>query len=163
LIELTYLNQPPKRWTFEQPKLKQYVESHSYGKVLNLFAGKTRLNLDETRVDLSNEHNPDYNMEAYEFCKYAAANDMKYNTIILDPPYSYRKSMEKYDGKVCSGFNRVKDMLPEILEGERAIVITLGYSSSCMGKIRGFRKTGVCLICHGGAHHDTICLVEERI
>jgi hypothetical protein len=62
---------------------------------LNLFAGKTRLDVDEIRVDLSDEFGPDYNMDAFEFVLMAKENGWKYDTIILDPPYSLRKSMEK--------------------------------------------------------------------
>jgi len=52
MMDFTYLLQPPKRYTFEQPKLKQWVEKWCVGKVLNLFAGKVKLNVDEYRVDL---------------------------------------------------------------------------------------------------------------
>ena len=55
----SYLVQPPKKWTFEQPKLKEWVKSwccvQDMGDVLNLFAGKTKLDLDEVRVDISEE------------------------------------------------------------------------------------------------------------
>ena len=36
-IKFTYLTQPPKRYTFEQPKLKAWTESMCKGEVLNLF------------------------------------------------------------------------------------------------------------------------------
>ena len=39
-MKLEYILQPPKKWTFEQPKLKKWVESYCKGTVLNLFAGK---------------------------------------------------------------------------------------------------------------------------
>ena len=161
-MQFEYLEQPPKRFTFEQPKLKKWVEKQCKGKVLNLFAGKTRLNVDETRVDLSNDFNPDYNMEAFDFVMMAKENGWKYDTIILDPPYSLRKSMEKYNGKTCSTFVKIKDELPSILNS-KGKVITFGYTSVCMGKVRGFKKVEVCLICHGGSHHDTVCIVEEKI
>lgn len=70
-IELYYIRQPPRKYTFEQPKLRKFVENNCKGKVLNLFAGKTRLNVDETRVDLSQEFHPDYCMEAFDFVMYA--------------------------------------------------------------------------------------------
>ena len=52
-IDFTYLKQPPKRYTFEQPKLKKWVESWCNGKVLNLFAGRTLLDIDEYRIDVN--------------------------------------------------------------------------------------------------------------
>lgn len=159
-IKFIYLEQPPKKYTFEQPKVKKWIEEKCRGKVLNLFAGKTRLNTNEVRVDLSNEFNPDYCMDAFSFVLYAKENNYKFDTIILDPPYSLRKSMEKYNGKICSTFNKIKNELPYILN-ENGIIITLGYTSVCMGKIRGFKKVEICLICHGGAHHDTIAVIEK--
>ena len=161
-VLMEYMTQPPRKYTFEQPKLKKWLESYCNGKVLNLFAGKTKLNVDEVRVDLSDEFNPDFNMEAFDFVLYAKNNGIKFDTIILDPPYSLRKSMEKYNGKVCSTFNKIKDELPNILnDGGR--IITFGYTSVCMGKQRGFEKECICLVCHGGSHHDTVCVVEKNI
>jgi len=161
MVELTYMRQPPKRYTFEQPKLREWVENQCNGKVLNLFAGKTRLNVDETRVDLSNDFNPDYHMEAFDFVLMAKENGWEYDTIILDPPYSLRKSMEKYNGKTCSTFNKIKNELPNILS-DGGIIISLGYHSTCMGNVRGFTQEKICLIGHGGSHHDTICLIEKK-
>jgi len=162
VLEMEYMVQPPKRYTFQQPKLKKWTENYCKGKVLNLFAGKTRLDVDEIRVDLSDEFNPDYNMDAFEFVLMAKANGWKYDTIILDPPYSLRKSMEKYNGKVCSGFNKIKDELPYILN-RKGRIITYGYHSIVMGKKRGFRQECICVVGHGGSHHDTICVVEEYL
>jgi len=161
-MRFEYLEQPPKKYTFEQPKLKKWVEKQCKGKVLNLFAGKTKLEVDETRVDLSEEFKPDYCMDAFDFVILAKEKGWKYDTIILDPPYSLRKSMEKYKGKTCSNFVKIKEELPYILN-EKGIIITFGYTSVCMGKSRGFQKKEVCLVCHGGSHHDTVCIVEEKI
>lgn len=161
-FNMEYIIQPPKKYTFEQPKLKEFVEKYCNGKVLNLFAGKTKLKVDEVRVDLSNEFAPDYNMDAFEFVLCCKSKGVKFDTIILDPPYSLRKSMEKYNGKICSTFNKIKEELPFILNnGGR--VITCGYHSIVMGKKRGFEKESICLIGHGGSHHDTICVVEQYV
>lgn len=157
-IDFAYLIQPTKRYTFEQPKLKSWVEAWCRGRVLNLFAGKTRLNVDEFRVDSNPEMVADYYGDAYQFiqkCK------RKFDTIILDPPYSLRKSMEKYQGHYISRFTKLKNQLPKILK-DNGRVISLGYSSVGMSRSRGFTKIALCLICHSGAYHDTIALVEEK-
>ncbi len=160
-VDLFYVVQPPRRYTFEQKKVKEFVEQNCKGKVLNLFAGKTRLNVDEIRVDLSDEFHPDYCMEAFEFIQKAITEKMFFDTVILDPPYSLRKSMEKYKGKVCSSFTKIVNELPLVLnDGGR--VISLGYQSTIMGESRGFGKECILLIGHGGSHHDTICVVEKK-
>ena len=125
-----------------------------------MFAGKTKLNLDETRVDLSDEFNPDYCMDAFDFVNYAINKNLKYDTVILDPPYSLRKSMEKYHGKICSSFTKIINKLPLILN-DNAIIISLGYQSTIMGKTRNFSKEKILLVGHGGSHHDTICVIEQ--
>ena len=158
-MEFTYMAQPPKKWTFEQPKLKLWTEQWSRGNVLNLFAGKVRLNVNEYRIDISNEWNPDRVIDAYEF---VSTTDMKFETIIFDPPYNLRKSREKYNGKYIGNLTKLKNLLPSILNNDGR-VIHFGYDSVGMGKIRGFEKIAVCLVCHGGDHNDTICLVDKLI
>ena len=156
-IEFTYLLQPPKRWTFEQPKLKEWTEKQCKGKVLNLFAGKTRLSVDEYRVDISDEFSPDWVGDAFDF---VSTTDLKFDTVIFDPPYSLRKSMEKYKGKIVSNSVKIKNELKRVLN-PNGRVVSFGYDSVGMSKSRGFEKKAICLVCHGGAHHDTICLMEE--
>lgn len=157
-MKFTYLKQPPKRYTFEQPKLKRWIEKRCKGRVLNLFAGKVKLEVNEVRVDINEDMPADYHMDAYEFVK--TYKGEKFDTVILDPPYSLRKSMEKYHGKVFGKFQKLKKILPRIMN-DKCIVISLGYSSSSMSK--GFIKKEICLVCHGGAHHDTVILVEEKL
>ena len=159
MIKFTYLTQPPKKYTFEQPKLKQWTEENSSGKVLNLFAGKIRLYVDEYRVDLSPEFKPDYVGDAYTF---VSNTDMRFDTIIFDPPYNLRKSREKYEGRYIGSLTKTKNILNRIIN-PHGRVISFGYDTVGMSKSRGFNKFGICLVCHGGDHNDTICLVERRI
>lgn len=151
--------QPLHRYTFSAPKIRAWVEAVSSGKVLNLFAGITRLNLTETRVDLDASTNPDFCMDALEFVQQCCDS---YDTVILDPPYAYRKSMEKYKGIVASPFRQLKDEIARIVP-VNGIVVTFGYHSNSMSKSRGFELSRVCLICHGGAQHDTIAIVETKV
>lgn len=161
-IEFTYLTQPPKRYTFQQPKLKRWTEKQCKGKTLNLFAGITKLNVDEVRVDIDKNALADYYMDAFEFIIHAKLVKMEFDTIILDPPYNLRKSREKYGGRYIGSFTKIKNALLAILSKE-AIVITFGYDTVGMSKSRGFKKTGICIVCHNGDHNDTLCLVEQRI
>jgi len=160
-MEFTYLTQPPKKYTFEQPRLKEWVEQNCKGKVLNLFAGTTKLNVDEVRVDIDKNVPADYYMEAFDFVNFAIEKRMVFDTIVLDPPYNLRKSREKYGGRYIGSFTKIKNILPKILS-DNGIIITLGYDSVGMAKIRGFEKIGICLVCHNGDHNDTICLKEVK-
>ena len=156
---ITYIQTPLNKFTFSAPKIKSWIEDIAEGYTLNLFAGKTKLNINELRNDIRDEMPADYHSDALEFCRNYKGK--KFNTILLDPPYSFRKSMEMYDGKIMSPFNQLKDAILNILE-DNGIVITLGYHSVSMGKKRNFEVESILLMSHGGAIHDTIATVERK-
>jgi len=148
-----------RRYTFESPKIKEWVEKSSKGKVLNLFAGKTKLSLNEIRNDKDRKMKAKYHKDALDFVK--QWNGELFDTIILDPPYSYRKSMEMYNGHLNSRFKQIADELPRILNPE-ARIISFGYHSSFMGKKRGYRLKELCVFAHGGSQHCTIGIIEKK-
>jgi len=155
-MKIEYMKTPLHKYTFSRKPIRKWVEDNSKGKVLNLFAGKTKLNLNEFRVDADNTMIADWYGDAYDFIKQCK---QKFDTIILDPPYAYRKSMEMYNGKKASKFNEIKDMIYKILNKD-GIVITFGYHSVSMGMKRGFKQDKILLMSHGGAIHDTIAVIE---
>lgn len=163
-ISFTYLLQPPKRYTFEQLRLKKWVEKWCVGTVLNLFAGKVYLNVDkEARVDIDPQMPADVHMDAYKFVTaWKDRNGKKFGTIVLDPPYGLRKAKEKYGGRYVGSMAKIMDVLPEILV-PGGHVISLGRNSVGMSRSRGFEKLAICLVCHSGDHGDTICVVERKI
>jgi len=150
---------PLNRYTFSNDRIKKWVEDNCQEPVLNLFAGKTPLALREIRNDANEDMPAGFHMDALEFSK--TWNGEKFGTVLLDPPYSYRKSMEMYDGKVMSPFNALKNAIPRILENNGS-VITFGYHSVSMGNKRGFEQEHLLVMYHGGAIHDTICIVERK-
>ena len=153
-----YIKCPLHRYTFSVKNIREWVECTCEGKTLNLFAGKTKLNIDEVRNDLDQESIADYRLDALEFLR--TWNGERFDTILLDPPYAYRKSMEMYKGILCSPFKQLKDEIPRILNSD-GLVITFGYHSNTMGKNRGFSVEKIGLFSHGGAIHDTIASVER--
>ena len=158
MLKLELIRSNLRRYTFESPKIKQWVENNSNGRVLNLFAGKTKLNLNEIRNDKSRNMIADYHKDALDFV--SEWGGRKFNTIILDPPYSYRKSMEMYEGNLNSRFKLIADRIPEILT-ENGRVISFGYHSTYMGRKRNFYLDTMCIFAHGGAQHCTIAIIEK--
>ena len=131
--------------------------------MLNLFAGPTRLDgCHETTNDLNPEFKTRYQNDALQCARLQYNLGNYFDVVLIDAPYSYRKSMELYEGHKNSRFKQVLDVIPEILRPD-GIVITFGYQSNVMSKKRGFAIREICLISHGGAQHDTIATVEERI
>jgi len=158
-MKFTYLKTPLNRYTFKSKKLRYWVENHVEGLVLNLFAGKNKLACNEIRNDLDPTMPADYHIDALEFCETWKGDN--FGTVICDPPYSFRKSMEMYNGKKQSPFNATKDAITRILK-PRGIVMTFGYQSNVMGAVRGFKQEHLLVMSHGGAIHDTLCIIERR-
>jgi hypothetical protein len=155
-----YIKCPLHRYTFSVKPIKNWVEANCIGQTLNLFAGKTKLDISEIRNDLDIEALAEYHMDALEFLR--TWEGEPFGTILLDPPYAYRKSMEMYKGIKCSPFRQLKDEIPRVLQSN-GIVITFGYHSNTMGMNRGFIVDKICLFSHGGAIHDTIASIERKI
>lgn len=158
--EFDYIKCPLNKYTFKVKNIREWVETNCNGYTLNLFAGITKLNINEVRNDLSETAIADYRMDALEFLR--KWDGEKFDTILLDPPYAYRKSMEMYNGIVCSPFKQLKDEISRVLN-VNGRVITFGYHSNTMGKNRGFEVERIALFSHGGAIHDTIASVEIKI
>ena len=63
-VKFDYIKCPLHRYTFSVKAIREWVENNCEGKVLNLFAGITKLNLDEIRNDLDEEALADYRLDA---------------------------------------------------------------------------------------------------
>jgi len=155
--QLEILHTNLRRYTFESPKIKKWVEENSSGLVLNLFSGKTRLELNEIRNDIDVTMDAEFHMDAVDF---VANTTMKFDTIILDPPYAYRKSMELYNGNYTSRFKMLADLIPSVLN-PNASIISFGYHSTFLSKRRNARLHKMCIFAHGGAQHCTIAIIEK--
>jgi len=158
MVQFEHIRCPLHRYTFSVRPIRKWVERSCEGRVLNLFAGHTLLSVDEERNDLDTEMPADYHLDALEFLR--SWQGEPFNTILLDPPYAYRKSMEMYKGMVCSPFRQLKHEIPRCLS-PNGIVITFGYHSVVMGTGRNFTLERLALFSHGGAIHDTIASIER--
>lgn len=157
---LEHFRCPLHRYTFSVRPIREWVEKQCEGRVLNLFAGPTLLQIDEVRNDKDPTMPADFHLDAANFLESWQGDP--FGTILLDPPYALRKSMELYKGIICSPFRRIKEAIPACLK-PGGLVITFGYHSVVMGRSRHFIPEKVALFSHGGAIHDTIASVERFI
>ena len=158
MIIFEHIRCPLHRFTFQNKPIRHWVERNCEGSVLNLFAGKTILDIPETRNDVDPDMPAGHHLDALEFLE--TWNGPRFRTILLDPPYAYRKSMELYKGNICSPFRQLKDAALQCIE-PGGLVITFGYHSIVMGANRQFQLERLALFSHGGAIHDTIASVER--
>jgi hypothetical protein len=159
VVVLTLINTNLRRYTFQSPKIKKWVENRSSGYCLNLFAGLTKLDITEIRNDINPDMMADFHKDALDFIK--EWDGAKFDTVILDPPYAYRKAMELYDSRYSSRFKQIADNIENILN-PNGIIISFGYHSTFMGQKRGFELKELCVFAHGGAQHCTIGIIETR-
>lgn len=122
--------------------------------------------------DLNPKTEAEHHMDAEDFLRMLAEKSVRCDLAILDPPYSPRQISECYQaaGIKCGMketqnaalYSRVKNALAEVLT-DNAVVLSFGWNSAGMGHKYGFEQIELLLVCHGGAHNDTICLAERRI
>jgi len=157
----------PNRWTFRIEPIRELIEEEmDDGLWVDPFAGKSDL------ADVTNDINPkfdtDYNEDVIEFLNRFDRNSV--DGVLFDPPYTLRQLKECYEDvgreltleETKDGFwTKCKDIISEITNvGGK--VISFGYNSCGIGKTRGFEKKRILLVCHGGKHNDTICVVDVK-
>jgi hypothetical protein len=157
-LHFEHIRCPLHYFTFSVKAIRHWVEQTCEGRVLNLFAGNTKLAVDETRND------PDPDMWA-DFHMYALAwqhgwSVEKFNTVLFEPPYAFRKPMELYKRLINRWLRQLKDALTDCLQ-PGGLVITFGYHSVVMGRNRNFGPERLALFSHVGAIHDTIASAEH--
>ena len=121
--------------------------------------------------DLNPETSAQFHMDAEVFLHQMHDLGVAADLAIVDPPYSPRQISECYKSvglevgmkemQSALLYKRVRDALVPILTPE-ATVLSFGWNSVGMGKERGFEIVELLLVCHGGAHNDTICIAERR-
>lgn len=122
--------------------------------------------------DLNPDTGADYHMDAEAFLKLMAADGVKADLVIFDPPYSPRQISECYksigmevgmkETQSALLYKRVRDAIDPVLS-DGGIVLSFGWNSVGMGIKRGYEIEEILLCCHGGAHNDTICTAERKI
>ena len=112
-----------------------------------------------------------YHMKALEFLYHLTTLEGFPDMVIFDPPYTLRQVKECYEG---FGFefthqdsqNAIRWSLERDLiakhQKQNDGVLSFGYTSTCMGKKRGYEIQEILLVSHGPAHNDTICVYERK-
>jgi len=94
---------------------------------------------------------------------------MRPRLVIFDPPYTYNQLRESYKQRLTQAeahrfgiWTKAKNMIAEMqASGDR--VIHMGHHSNGMCKKRGYGIIEGLIVAHGGAHNDTLVIVEEKL
>jgi hypothetical protein len=122
--------------------------------------------------DLSPDTQAEHHLEALEFLELLTVQGVRPDLAIFDPPYSSRQCTEVYqsvgrkvtmcDTQIFGRWTEHKHALSQMLT-DNAVVLSFGWNSQGMGLKHGFDIEEIMLVCHGGAHNDTICMAERRV
>lgn len=158
----------PSSETFSIPPIRDFIWRHMTpgGLTVDPFARNSPL-ADPWSNDLNPNTHARHHMDALEFLsKITVLADL----VLFDPPYSPRQIQECYNGigkaVTSEDTNRAywtpeRDAIRSRVRS-RGKVLSFGWNSVGMGIDRGFKLVEILLVCHGGAHNDTICIAEEK-
>lgn len=158
----------PSAHTFEIEPIQGVVQwwTSTAKVIVDPFSGRSRIATH--RNDINREH-CEQPMDAEAFALSLAP--LKADVVIFDPPYSPRQISECYKSagldvgmvETQNGnlYRRVKDALDNLLV-DGGIAISCGWNSSGFGIERGYVIEEILMVPHGGAHNDTIVVVERK-
>lgn len=152
----------PSKWTFESDKIKEWVESHLEGRVLNACAGKVKLSHDDevVRNDLNPEMEADYHEDV---CSISDLFERRsFDTVVFDPPFSRNQAEKQYSGLQPEDWKAAIDEFNELLGGGGKI-IQLGFTATCVSRAQPYRKVEVAVFNTLGRQNDWIGTVDKKI
>jgi hypothetical protein len=160
----------PRSDTFDCPPIGEMVKRYlsTAGVSIDPFARNKKW------ATYTNDLNPDtvaeYHMDALDFLigiytKFGRCADL----VIFDPPYSLGQMKECYQnvGRKISGresqrfYRDMRDAIDRVVT-PGGIVLSFGWNSIGMGKTRNYEIQEILMVCHGGAHNDTIVTVDKK-
>jgi len=163
----------PSADTLTVRPIKQWAKSLLNGLdvVVDPFARNCRLA--NWRNDLSPETTAEFHMDAEEFLTMLKEEKkLQADAIIFDPPYSPRQITEVYqsvgrkvtmeDTQSAVLYQRVRNAADALLK-PGGVVLSFGWNSVGMGLSRSYEMFDMLVVCHGGAHNDTICVAERKV
>jgi hypothetical protein len=158
----------PSGNTFDIKPIRDLIKKYNRIGIESIdpFANKNRIA--KYVNDIDPQYGTDHVMDAKDFIK--AFNSNSLDLVLFDPPYSLRQVSECYKkvGKTVnmettqsSFWSNIKKQIARVVK-PGGVVISFGWNSTGIGKQLGFEIEEILLVCHGGAHNDTICVVERK-
>ena len=160
----------PTKNTFDCPPIQELIQRYISRSKISVDPFAANSNLATYTNDLNPNTDAEYHIDALDFLKLLNERDIKADVILLDPPYSLRQMKECYEniGRKVSQresqrfYGDLRDAVDNlIMPGSH--VLTFGWNSIGMGKTRNYRIVEVMLVCHGRAHNDTICVIDQKM
>ena len=158
----------PSADTFDVRPIGDFVKKYLKGVSVDPFARNKQW------ATYTNDLNPNtaatHHMDAVQFLAMLADQGIEADTVIFDPPYSPGQIAECYRSAGLTAGMRDTQNARLMADCRREIlrlcklgtnVLSFGWNSVGMGP--QFAQREILMVCHGGAHNDTICIAEEMV
>lgn len=144
-----------EKWTFQDARVKKWVECKLEGSVLNACAGKTRLHHsgDIHRNDINEDRPADTHVNLKELPNHI---DDTFDTVVYDPPWSVFQVNDKYEGRGQDTIKQSTLMAQAIdqLTNSGSVVIAFGYTLSVFPSDMNFELVGATIFTIPGPGKD---------
>ncbi len=160
----------PNSDTFDVPEIAGFVKKYLMKSKCSIdpFARNKRW------ATHTNDLNPNtaatHHMDALDFLKKMAAEGVRPDLIIFDPPYAVHQVKECYEGigvkfmqsdvYRTAGWTNERRVMNEMLT-PAGIVLSFGWNTIGMGG-KGYDILEGLVVCHGACHNDTLCMAEMK-
>lgn len=162
----------PSHDTFSVKPIGEFVQRYLSNSVISVDPFARNCDWATYTNDLNPSTSAQHHLDAEEFSRLLHSQGTMADLVIFDPPYSPRQISECYKGiglkvgmketQSAVLYARVRDSLMPIIP-VGGIVLSFGWNTVGFGLKRNFQIEEILLVCHGGAHNDTICMAEKRI
>jgi len=159
-VRVEFYSVQPNKWTFQSPKIREWVERELHGRVLNVCCGPTKLSHDDeiVRSDIDEDREADLHVDAREISDHVAD---KFDTIVFDPPFSAYQAQTTYNGETTGYDTAMKKELHKVVSaGGR--VIQFGYTTTCMPRSLGYDKEAAAIFQTLGRQNDILATVDRQ-
>jgi len=161
-IDIEAYNVAGSKYTFEDEKVRKWVQQRLDGKILNACCGPTHLKHtgEIVRVDMNDEIDADYNVRIRELPQLVEHN--QFDTIVYDPPWSDFQGYEKYEGRNVGSDRIMAECLQKLLKPDGKI-ISFGFMSTMMPRDLGFDCSEIAIFRTIGRRKDFFGVVDEQV
>ncbi len=159
---IKYYSVQPNRWTFQNDKIRGWVESHLHGRVLNACSGKTELTHDGEiiRNDYNPERDADYHYDVIEIADHFDPNT--FDCVVFDPPFSSKQADSSYDGVQVAEIGQAMRQFDQLLS-EGGSVVQMGFTTTCMPGEMDYVRQEVAIFNTLGRMNDWLGTVDKRM
>ena len=160
-LEMSYHTVRPNKWTFQSTKIRKWVEARLSGRVLNVCAGKTKLDHDRRilRNDINEDRDADTHHDVCEISEYYDAGS--FDTIIYDPPFSDYQSDRRYEGQNVGTDTLAKKELNTLI-APGGTIIQFGYTTTCMPMSLPYERQEVAVWNTLGRSNDYLSVIDQK-